>query len=94
MPFLLRTRKNDNKREDSKKAGFYRMCQILVFLALNIQKSHCFAYFCGRLNNIIHNTMAGKRTFTIIKPDAVGAGNTGAITKMIEEAGFRIVAIK
>ena len=30
----------------------------------------------------------------MIKPDAVGAGNTGAITKMIEEAGFRIVAIK
>lgn len=30
----------------------------------------------------------------MIKPDAVGAGNTGAITKMIEEAGFRIVAMK
>ena len=30
----------------------------------------------------------------MIKPDATGAGNTGAITKMIEEAGFRIVAIK
>jgi len=30
----------------------------------------------------------------MIKPDAVGAGNTGAITKMIEEAGFKIVAIK
>jgi nucleoside-diphosphate kinase len=38
--------------------------------------------------------MAGKRTFTMIKPDATGAGNTGAITKIIEEAGFRIVAIK
>jgi nucleoside-diphosphate kinase len=38
--------------------------------------------------------MAGKRTFTMIKPDAVGANNTGAITKMIEEAGFRIVAMK
>jgi nucleoside-diphosphate kinase len=38
--------------------------------------------------------MAGKRTFTMIKPDAVGANNTGAITKMIEEAGFRIVALK
>jgi nucleoside-diphosphate kinase len=38
--------------------------------------------------------MAGKRTFTMIKPDAVGAGNSGAITKMIEEAGFRIVAMK
>jgi len=38
--------------------------------------------------------MAGNRTFTMIKPDAVAAGNAGAITKMIEEAGFRIVAMK
>jgi nucleoside-diphosphate kinase len=38
--------------------------------------------------------MAGRRTFTMLKPDAVSAGNAGAITKMIEEAGFRIVAIK
>lgn len=38
--------------------------------------------------------MATNRTFTMIKPDAVGAGNTGAITKLIEEAGFRIVAMK
>ena len=38
--------------------------------------------------------MANNITFTMIKPDAVGAGNTGAITKMIEEAGFRIIAIK
>lgn len=30
----------------------------------------------------------------MIKPDAVSAGNTGAIIKMIEEAGFRIVALK
>ncbi len=30
----------------------------------------------------------------MIKPDAVVAGNSGAIIKMIEEAGFRIVAIK
>ena len=38
--------------------------------------------------------MAGNRTFTMIKPDAVAAGNTGAITKIIEEAGFRIIAMK
>ena len=38
--------------------------------------------------------MAGNRTFTMIKPDAVGAGNTGAIIKIIQEAGFRIVAMK
>lgn len=30
----------------------------------------------------------------MIKPDAVSAGNTGAILKMIEEAGFSIVAMK
>lgn len=30
----------------------------------------------------------------MIKPDATGAGNTGAIIKMIEEAGFKIEAIK
>ncbi len=38
--------------------------------------------------------MATNRTFTMIKPDAVGAGNTGAIMKMIEDAGFRIVSMK
>ena len=38
--------------------------------------------------------MATNRTFTMIKPDAVGAGNTGAIVKMIEEAGFKIVSMK
>ena len=38
--------------------------------------------------------MAGNRTFTMIKPDAVEAGNIGAILKMINEAGFRIVAMK
>ncbi len=30
----------------------------------------------------------------MIKPDAVQDGNSGAIIKMIEEAGFRIVAVK
>ncbi|TAE33572.1 MAG: nucleoside-diphosphate kinase [Cytophagales bacterium] len=37
--------------------------------------------------------MTTNRTFTMIKPDAVEAGNTGAIIKLIEEAGFRIVAM-
>lgn len=30
----------------------------------------------------------------MIKPDAVSAGNSGAIIKMIEEAGFKIIALK
>ena len=38
--------------------------------------------------------MATNRTFTMVKPDAVADGNSGAIIKMIEEAGFRIVAMK
>jgi nucleoside-diphosphate kinase len=38
--------------------------------------------------------MATNRTFTMLKPDAVGAGNSGAIIKMIEEAGFKIIAMK
>ncbi len=33
-------------------------------------------------------------TFTMIKPDAVSAGHIGAILKKINEAGFRIVAMK
>ena len=35
-----------------------------------------------------------QRTFSIIKPDAVRKGNTGAILAEIEKAGFKIVAIK
>lgn len=38
--------------------------------------------------------MNSNRTFTMIKPDAVQDGNTGAIIKMIEEAGFKIVAMR
>ena len=38
--------------------------------------------------------MSGNRTFTMIKPDAYAAGNSGAITKMIEEAGFTVKAAK
>jgi len=38
--------------------------------------------------------MATNRTFTMIKPDAVADGNIGGILKMIEEAGFKIIAMK
>ncbi|TDN82802.1 nucleoside diphosphate kinase [Salegentibacter sp. 24] len=38
--------------------------------------------------------MAGKRTFTMIKPDAVEAGNVGGILEQITASGFRIVALK
>ena len=35
-----------------------------------------------------------KRTFTMIKPDAMKKGDAGAILDMIIKAGFRIVALK
>ena len=38
--------------------------------------------------------MAANRTFSIIKPDATRRNLTGAVTKMLEEAGLRIVAQK
>ncbi len=38
--------------------------------------------------------MTGNKTFTMIKPDAFAAGNSGAIIKMMEEAGFSIKAMK
>lgn len=34
------------------------------------------------------------RTFTMIKPDAVKAGHIGAILQQINEAGFKIVAMR
>ena len=38
--------------------------------------------------------MSGKVTFTMIKPDATAAGNTGKIIDKILEAGFTIKAMK
>ncbi len=38
--------------------------------------------------------MAGKRTFTMLKPDAVEKGHIGAILKQITDSGFRIAAMK
>ncbi len=38
--------------------------------------------------------MATNRTFTMVKPDAVASNNIGGILKMINEAGFRIIAMK
>lgn len=38
--------------------------------------------------------MATNRTFTMIKPEAVAAGNTGKILDMIIAAGFKVKALK
>ena len=39
-------------------------------------------------------TIAANRTFSIIKPDATRRNLTGAVTKMLEDAGLRVVATK
>src|ERR1700741_3760029 len=38
--------------------------------------------------------MSVERTFSIVKPDAVAANQTGEILAMIEQAGFRILALR
>ncbi|MDR1654193.1 MAG: nucleoside-diphosphate kinase [Prevotellaceae bacterium] len=38
--------------------------------------------------------MSGKITLTMLKPDAVAAGHTGAILNKIAEAGFRFKSLK
>ncbi len=38
--------------------------------------------------------MAATRTFSIIKPDATRRNLTGAVTKMLEDGGLRVVASK
>ncbi len=38
--------------------------------------------------------MAGTRTFTMLKPDAVEDNNIGNILQMITDGGFKIVAMK
>ncbi|MDQ3144255.1 MAG: nucleoside-diphosphate kinase [Pseudomonadota bacterium] len=38
--------------------------------------------------------MSTERTFSIIKPDATRRNLTGAVTKMLEDAGLRVVASK
>src|SRR5258708_35108872 len=36
--------------------------------------------------------MAGKRTLTIIKPDAFNSGKSGQIIAHLEKAGFKVIA--
>ncbi len=38
--------------------------------------------------------MAGNKTFTMIKPDAVADGNIGNILQKIQQGGFKILAMK
>jgi nucleoside-diphosphate kinase len=45
-------------------------------------------------NSGARSAMATERTFSIIKPDATRRNLTGAVTKMLEDAGLRVVASK
>jgi nucleoside-diphosphate kinase len=49
-----------------------------------------------RRNNSLRKEriMAVTRTFSIIKPDATRRNLTGGVTKMLEEAGLRVIASK
>ena len=38
--------------------------------------------------------MSLERTFAIIKPDAVAAGHAGEILAIVEQAGFRVLALR
>jgi nucleoside-diphosphate kinase len=38
--------------------------------------------------------MSVERTFSIIKPDAVTAGNTGNILALLEKSGFKIIGMR
>ena len=46
-------------------------------------------YFCRKIFG-----MAGSRTLTMIKPDAVENGHIGPILEKITSAGFKIIAMK
>jgi nucleoside-diphosphate kinase len=56
--------------------------------------THCFTSSLYHFIIYHHTKMASNRTFTMIKPDAVRAGNIGNILQMINAAGYRIVAMK
>src|SRR5215472_16888798 len=38
--------------------------------------------------------MSVERTFSIIKPDAVAAGHTGAIVALLQQSGFKILGMR
>jgi nucleoside-diphosphate kinase len=42
----------------------------------------------------VREPIVTERTFSIVKPDAVAAGNAGAILSRLEKAGFRVVALR
>jgi|AntRauTorckE6833_2_1112554.scaffolds.fasta_scaffold83094_2 nucleoside-diphosphate kinase len=67
------------------------MCEIL---SLNTILKRVFQKGCYKKLNITNNIMALERTLTILKPDCVRKELIGEVTKKIQEAGFKILAMK
>lgn len=65
-----------------------------MFFQLRISKPKRTTTFARSKTRLKRYTMATNRTFTMIKPEAVEKGLTGAILNKITEGGFRIVALK
>jgi nucleoside-diphosphate kinase len=68
--------------------GFKEPAKIRIFFIDHYKKNLIFALLKYT------KTMAGTITFTMIKPGAVSQDFTGPILKMINESGFRIIAMK
>ncbi len=62
-------------------------------LAATSDRGYTAARFANFPNRQV-NDMAVERTFSMIKPDATKRNLTGAITKIFEDAGLRVVASK
>jgi nucleoside-diphosphate kinase len=80
-----------------KAANPYRHRQTIHTLILSLyRKNVTFAAFFINYNYFhkIKKKMAGNRTFTMVKPDAVKSGDAGAILAKIQESGFKIIAMK
>lgn len=67
------------------------MCEIL---SLNTILKRDFQKGCYKKINFRKNIMALERTLTILKPDCVRKELIGEVTKRIQEAGFKILAMK
>ena len=67
------------------------MCEILSLITI---LKRTFQNGCYKKLNITYNIMALERTLTILKPDCVRKELIGEVTQRIQEAGFKILAMK
>ena len=91
LDVLLRVRERVTRKGGSGVGGG-RLMRKPSLMAMNGQS--CAIFAARKRTPSTSKSMATNRTFTIIKPDATGAGNTGKIIDRIIEAGFTIKAMK